>query len=72
MEERVTRRALIPEGAPEGYRVTFEGLGDQLPFHGRSDVVYTLHYAVPKHYALRDGLLVYTHNVGGDTRLRGS
>lgn len=69
MEERVTRRAVIPEGAPEGYRVTFEGLGDQLPFHVSSDVVYTLHYALPDHYQLRSGLLVYSHHVGNGMRL---
>ena len=61
--ESVSEYHLIPEGAPDGYRISFEGKGNQLPFSHASNVIYTLHYSVPSGYSIRDYDLVYDMKV---------
>lgn len=53
----------VPEGAPDGYRIVFEGKGNQPPFSQASDVVYTLHYAIPAGYSIQGNDLVYDMKV---------
>lgn len=61
--EPISETRTIPEGAPEGYRIVFEGKGNQLPFSRASNVIYTLHYAIPAGYSIQDNDLVYDMKV---------
>lgn len=59
----MSQTRLIPEGAPEGYRITFDNGGNHLPFSHPSNVIYTLHYSVPHGYSIQGQDLIYDFQV---------
>ena len=52
----MTQSKLIKEGTPDGSLIRFSGEG-----HSRGDVVFTLHYVLPRGFSILDGDLHYHH-----------